>query len=221
MHWTPEVRPVLGEACAFLTNELLEAVVYPMRRRCISFIEVWKTSIHVDSKGFIYDTWDGGTTIRQIPKNGVIDRGFPKVRVPQKWLFNQWCDWVGSSGMLRLVFFTLLGRWSVGSFDSRPPKLNMEPEAAMLSKSGISFSRILFWGWTNQPTNHWDDLRETCREHFSSCQAVDMHGHGALWHLCCRWWTKSCKNWYFQSSSGWVCPSTHANVLSGLDRWCY
>lgn len=52
----------------------------------------------------------------------------------------------------------------------------------MLSKFGVSFFQDLEGGeLTSQPT-----IEMTCRkdaESVSSCQAVDMHGHGALLHL--------------------------------------
>lgn len=94
--------------------------------------------------------------------------------------------------MMRLVVFSSVTRQMI----HRPPQLHMEhmePEAVpMFFKFGLSFSRNGEWGGgrTNQPNQPYgDDLPETCRERLLNCQAVDMHGHGALVAF---WWTKFC-----------------------------
>ena len=118
---------------------------------------------------------------------------------------------------MRLVVFSPLYRQMI----HRPPKLNMEhmePEAVpMFSKFGISLSRIFLEGRrTNHPNQPYgDDLPETCL--LSVCLTarqlicMDTVRCGILVDEVLHYWYIS--NYQVGESR----PSTHANVLSGLD----
>ena len=93
-----------------------------------------------------------------------------------KWMFNQWWKYkIGSSGMMRLVVFSSLYRQMI----HRPPKLNMGTRSRSDAFQDLGGGEL-----TSQPTIAiWRWLAGNMPRALLNCQAVDMHGHGALWHF--------------------------------------
>ena len=157
--------------------------VQPKRFEKEMMVRQWKNSLGVCSANMRMHWRSASISRRGFLTNALL--------ACLKWMFNQWWKYkIGSSGMMRLVVFSSLYRQMI----HRPPKLNMGTRSRSDAFQDLGGGEL-----TSQPAIAiWRWLARNMSRALLNCQAVDMHGHGALLTLV----DEVLHCWYFQLLSG-------------------